>query len=374
MRVLSRVPTLVLLGLLASVACAPAAPAPSTAAPTAAPTLAPTAAATVAPTAAPAVPTPTAQGRAQLKVGHLPTINSGGLYIAFERGYFREQGIDADLQPFASLTEAAPLLATGDLAVYGGGTGLPLYNALLRGIPVRAVADKSHEEPGYPFKAAVARKDLYDSGVIRSVADLKGHRISGQNSPGSQYQLDLMLRTAGLTLEDVTYVPLGLPEGLTALTNGAVDASFTFEPFLTRSKDVAGAVPLMTEDEVKPGLQGGVINYGSRLLQDRDLGNRFMVAYVKGIRTYLDALAGKDRDGVIAILQKYSGVSDRETYERSVWGALYPDGHVNTDSLMDEQQWYVSRGDMPRVLPASEVVDDGFWRFASQTLGLYQKP
>jgi NitT/TauT family transport system substrate-binding protein len=236
------------------------------------------------------------------------------------------------------------------------------------------VADKSHEEPGYPFKAAVARKDLYDSGVIRSVADLKGHRISGQNSPGSQYQLDLMLRTAGLTLEDVTYVPLGLPEGLTALTNGAVDASFTFEPFLTRSKDVAGAVPLMTEDEVKPGLQGGVINYGTRLLQDRDLGNRFMVAYVKGIRTYLDALAGKDRDGVISILQKYSGVSDRDVYERSVWGALYPDGHVNTDSLLGEEQWYVARGDMPRLLPASDLVDDGFWKYASQVLGPYRSP
>ncbi|HYY90324.1 MAG TPA: ABC transporter substrate-binding protein [Chloroflexota bacterium] len=337
------------------------------------PTTPPTAA-SAAPTQPLAIPTPAAQSMVRLKVGHLPAINSGGLYVAFERGYFREQGLDIDLQPAGSLTDAAPLIATGEIAVYGGGTGLPLYNAVLRGIPIKAIADKSHEEPGYPFKAAVARKDLYDSGVIRSVADLKGHKVGGLNSPGTQYQLDVMLRTAGLRLEDVNYVGFpGLPEGFTALSNGVVDASFTFEPFLTRSKDI-GAVPLMTMDEAKPGLQGGVINYGTRLLQDRDLGNRFMVAYVKGIRTYLDALGGKDRDGVISVLQKYSGISDRDVYERSVWGALYPDGHVNADSILDEEQWYVNRGDMPRLIPLSELVDDGFSKYAAQSLGPYQKP
>jgi NitT/TauT family transport system substrate-binding protein len=322
----------------------------------------------------PVVPTPTAQSLVRLKVGHLPAINSGGLYIALEKGYFREQGLDVDLQPAGSLTDAAPLVATGEIAVYGGGTGLPLYNAVLRGIPIKAVADKSHEEPGYPFKAALARKDLYDSGVIRSVADLKGHKVGGLNSPGTQYQLALMLRTAGLRLEDVNYVGFpGLPEGYTALANGAIDASFTFEPFLTRSKDI-GAVPLMTQDEATPGLQGGVINYGARLLQDTDLGNRFMIGYVKGIRTYLDALGGKGRDEVISILQKHSGVSDRDVYERSVWGALHPDGHVNTDSIIQEQAWYVARGDMPRALPASDLVDDRFWKHASEVLGPYQKP
>jgi NitT/TauT family transport system substrate-binding protein len=316
-----------------------------------------------------AMPTANAAGPDKLTVGHLPTINSGALYIALEKGYFRDQDLEVELQPFGSLTEAAPLLATGQLAVYGGGTGLPLYNAILRGIPIKAVADKSHEEPGYPFKALVVRRDTYDSGLVRSVGDVKGRRVTGLNSPGSQYQLDLMLRTAGLTLDDVEYVGLGLPEGLAALTNGAVEAAFTFEPFLTRSRDTVEAVTLMTEDEVKPGLQGGVLNYGSHLLQDRDLGKRFMVAYVKGIRTYMAAIEGFDRDAIISILQKYSGISDHQVYEKAVWGALYTDGHVNTDSLLHEQAWYVARGDMPRSLQASDLVDDEFWQYANEVLG-----
>src|SRR5262249_17422797 len=90
-----------------------------------------------APAAAPAAPT-------KGIIAHFPGTHSSGLYIAHERGYFAELGIEADLTPMNSMPDAAVLMSTGQLDVYGGGTGAALYNAVSRGIRLHAVADKAH--------------------------------------------------------------------------------------------------------------------------------------------------------------------------------------------------------------------------------------
>lgn len=369
-------------------ACAPAAPsptalpkpteAPRAAQPTAKPAVAASPAAkadtkaTEKPAARAAESLKPAGPSVALKVGHTQTLNSGALYIAAEKGYFRQHGLEVELVAYPSINDAAPLLLTGELAAYGGGTGVALFNARLRGVHTKAVADKSHEEPGFPFKGLVVRRDLYDGGAIRKVADLKGKKIATLPLPsGMGYQLDLVLRTAGLTVDDVDYAAMGLPDALAALRNGAVDAAFLIEPMLSRAKELNAGEIILTMEQVKPGLQGGVVNFAERLLRERELGVRFMLAYVRGIRDYMDAWNGKDRAAIVDMLRKHSGVQDREVYDKAVWGALAPSGEVNAQSLLEEQQWYVDRKLVARALPLDELVDNEFARLASQQLGPY---
>src|SRR5205823_1070943 len=86
--------------LAQAAACAPAAAPPSAK---------PQAGAAPAPPAAPAQGAPAAAAPAppraptKLVVGHFPATHTGGVYIAQERGYLAEQGIEADLTPFQSL-------------------------------------------------------------------------------------------------------------------------------------------------------------------------------------------------------------------------------------------------------------------------------
>src|SRR5690349_18357375 len=117
-------PALVPLALVVGlVACAaPAAPAPA-AAPSpvgAAASGAPPVA--VAPTSAPtARPAPVT-----LKVGDLRINSSAGTYIALERGYFAEQGITLDFEPFTTGGEQIPALANGQLDVGVGAVSAAL--------------------------------------------------------------------------------------------------------------------------------------------------------------------------------------------------------------------------------------------------------
>src|SRR4051812_3287342 len=97
--------------LAAAVACAGPARTPASPPP-------PGAGGAAAPASAPNPPAPSATAplgtapREPIHVvaSHLPATHSGGLYIAAERGYLAEQGLDVDLQPSFASSEALTLL------------------------------------------------------------------------------------------------------------------------------------------------------------------------------------------------------------------------------------------------------------------------
>src|ERR671933_313314 len=75
-----------------------------------------------APAGGPAAAAPP-QAPVRLVLGHIPATHSGGMYIAQERGYFAEQGIEAELVAFPSLTDAVVPLTSGQMDAYAGGSG-----------------------------------------------------------------------------------------------------------------------------------------------------------------------------------------------------------------------------------------------------------
>ncbi|HLH22831.1 MAG TPA: ABC transporter substrate-binding protein [Chloroflexota bacterium] len=369
---MGRVRAFVGTGVLAAamLACAsPAANSPGAPAPTAAP----------AGGSSPAQATPASGARGALTtlvVGHFPATHTAGVYIAQERGYFAEQGLDADLTPFQSLPDAAVLLNSGQMDVYVGGTGANLYNAVARGINLKAVADKAHSEAGVKYKAFTARKDLWDSGELRTIAGLRGRTVTGLPSGGGvEYQMEKVLQTANLTMDDVDYKGLGVPEELTALANKGVDGAFLFQPALCTAerRGLAVVIPPMLDD-VAPGLQGGVITYGEAFMRDKPEAARgFMVAYVRALRDYNDAQRfGTNKDQIVDIMMKYVPGPDRSVFEDCEWGRLNPDGRVDRRWIEDEMLWDVKTGLLDRVVPVDQLVDDSYVDHAVQVLGPYQ--
>src|SRR5690606_24291554 len=119
-----------------------------------------------------------AAGTTTVRLGSLPiSLSNSGLYIAEAKGYFAEQGITLEWSQFRSGDEQVPVLASGDLDVGAGGPSASLFNAVARGIGIRIVADKGHMAHGFDWQQFVTRRDLYESGEIRSLADVRGKKI-----------------------------------------------------------------------------------------------------------------------------------------------------------------------------------------------------
>ena len=69
------------------------------------------------------------------------------LLSAQAHGYFKEQGLNVQLQVINNGTTAIPLLASGQLDFAVGAPGTALFNAIARGSDVRMVADKGAQSP-----------------------------------------------------------------------------------------------------------------------------------------------------------------------------------------------------------------------------------
>jgi ABC-type nitrate/sulfonate/bicarbonate transport system substrate-binding protein len=341
-------------------ATVPTAPAKSPAAAAGAP------ASTPEPTARAAIPAPVT-----LKAGNLRINSAAGTYLALERGYFAEQGIQLEFEPFQTGGEQIPVLASGQLDVGQGAVSAALYNAVARGVPIKLVADQGRSLPNRSAGALVVRKDLWDAGVIREPADLRGRSIGlSSTASGMEAQLDRVLVGAGLSLSDVKLTLLPYPDMAPAFANGAIDAASYQEPLTTRGIESGLVVRWLRSDEMIPDQQVGVLMYPPSLVSDVDVGRRFMVAYLRGVRDYIAAFdRGEGREEVIQVLIQHTTIKDRELYDRMIPSGLGANGHLNMRSLQDDMQWFVERGYVPQPIDLNTVVDHQFVDYALGVLG-----
>lgn len=310
-----------------------------------------------------------------VKVGRAGLISDAGIYIAFEKGYFKEQGLEIELGPTIAAGEQMAMLAAGKLDVVAGGINPGLFNAIARGLPIVVVADKGSLPPGYGFMSLIVRKDLWDNGQVKRIKDLKG-KIVATNAPSSPnvYLWARTMEKEGLTLADVDMKSIPFPLMVTALANKAIDAANPGEPFATKAVEMGVGVRMMTLDQVTPYMQIAAIFYNRDFsTKSQELARRWMVAYLKGVRQYHDALRekGSKREEMIQVLMKHTGIKEQDVYDKMVWAGLNPDGLLNKESILDQQKFFVEIGQVPKPAPLEKIVDDSFVNHALQILGKY---
>jgi NitT/TauT family transport system substrate-binding protein len=317
-----------------------------------------------------------------VRVGIARTISDAGYYVAEALGFFRQEGIELNLTPFNSAAQMIAPLGTGELDVGGGTVSAGFYNAVGRGINMKIVADQASMKPGYGYSSLMVRKDVMEQGRYKTFADLKGMKVAiGAPGTGTASALNEVLKKGGLKYVDVEVVYLGFPEHLPAYRNKAIDASITNEPTMTRALDEGVAVRVAGNDVTYPDQQTAVVFYSDNFIRNRrDAAERFMRAYVRGIRVYTDALkdgrlAGAKAAEVIAILQKYTPITDEAMLRRIVPSAVNPNAQVNLASLKKDFAFFQELGLIEkRNVDVDGVVDNSFVQAAVTQLGPYAGP
>jgi NitT/TauT family transport system substrate-binding protein len=296
-----------------------------------------------------------------VKLGDLSAISNAAIYIAVEKGFFKEQGVNSDISSFASAAKMVPALVAGELEVSVGSASAGLFNAVAQQAPFRIVADKGQAREGFGFSLLTVRKDLVDSGQVKSFKDLKGKKIAILAKGNIQhYLVGKMAEEVGLTIDDVELTFLNAPSQLTAFETKAIDAAYAVEPWAARFSERGVAVPFRTPDQVK-GLgpvQVGVIIYSGKFIKDRrPVAQRWMNAYLKAAELF-HKNGTKDPE-IAAILEKYTKVPAK-VIQAAIPPYQDPNGKVLVNNLSDQAQWFVNNGLQQQKISIQNALDLSF--------------
>lgn len=316
------------------------------------------------------VPTPP---MTKVTVGILNSLAEAPTLLAYERGYFKEEQIDITFERFDNTADMVAPMSSGRLDVASGAPTLGFLNGALRGLSYKLVADKGRNSKGHGFNAIVVRKDLVDSGRVKTIADLKGLRVASpsRNSP-MEFQLDIALRSAGSKLEDVDIEQLPFPTMMQALSNKAVDAALLIEPFVATATKRQIATRLLGFDETSPNFQIAGIIYSPEFTKNKpEVAKKWMVAYVRGIRDYQEAIkSGHPSPDMLSALGSAIPIfKDPAALANVVFPGFDPDGYLYLPTLADSIDWYAARGLLQKKPKLSELVDYQYLDYALSRLG-----
>jgi NitT/TauT family transport system substrate-binding protein len=158
--------------------------------------------------------------------------NYSPYYIAIDKGYFREEGLDVEIVSAGGGT-ATPALIAGDLAFSTSGSSA--VNPIMRGAALKVIF-VLFDRPTYQIWTT--RDD------IRSVADLKGKSL-GIQTRGDTFEIAsrIALKQAGVDPNSVGYTPLGASSDtrMAAVKTGSLPATVLSAIDMQQMKD-AGAL------------------------------------------------------------------------------------------------------------------------------------
>jgi NitT/TauT family transport system substrate-binding protein len=309
-----------------------------------------------------------------VRLGTLPTVSDAGMYLAMERGYFTQEGIQIDPIPFDSAGQMVAPLGTGQLEVGGGSTSAGLYNAIARGLPLKVVADKGSMPPGFGWIGLIVRRDLADQ--IRDYADLRGRKIAiNQFGTTNDIAIEAALRRGGLRWEDAEIIQMPFADMNPAFSNRSIDVGQQNEPFKAIALEEGLATAFRGVDEYAPYIQFSVILYAPHFVRDQpEAARRWLVAYLRAVRDYDNAFhKGIGKAEVVQDLMKYVRLPNPGLFDKMTPIGLDPDGKVNVQGVRDDFRWFVDRGLVPDPPNIDQVLDTSYADYALARLGPYAR-
>ncbi|HBH11558.1 MAG TPA: ABC transporter substrate-binding protein, partial [Clostridiales bacterium] len=205
-----------------------------------------------------------------------PNTNHTGVYVAKDKGYFNEEGIEIEIiQPGESTAEQ---LVASDSAQFGVSYQESVTFARSEGIPVVSIAAViQHNTSGF--------MSLKDKGIL-SPKDFEGKKYGGWGSPIEIATLAYLMEQDGADVDLVDIVTIGDIDFFAASQTGQVDFSWVYEGWSVIEAGLKGFdvnyIDLGQEAEVFDYYTPVIITSESLIAEDRDLVERFMRALAKG--------------------------------------------------------------------------------------------
>jgi len=290
----------------------------------------------------------------RLPMGYIPSVQYAPFYVAVQKGYFREAGIEIEFD-YSFETDGVTLVGADDLQ-FALVSGEQVLLARAQGLPVVYVLAWWQDYP-----VAVAAKTAQN---IRLPADLKGKKIGLPGLFGASYiGLRALLSAGGLAESEVTLDSIGFNqvEALATDQEQAVVVYANNEPIQLRAQGYELDV-IHVADYVRLASNGLITNEAT-IAANPELVRRMVQAVLRGLG---DVLANPDEAYIICQdyvegLKQADQAVQREILATSIgfWQAEKP-GYSDPQAWENMQSVLLEMGLLSETLDLSRAYTNEF--------------
>jgi NitT/TauT family transport system substrate-binding protein len=234
-----------------------------------------------------------------------PSVNNDAVWMAFDKGYFEEEGLEVTYRLFPSGTTAFQTFQTGqgDIILSGDLPSVQYFNR--SNGDYRTIAVMERDTEGY---VVVARKE------VQKPEDLVGKKVATRvGSTGSWFVSEFLAKN-GIDPEQVEVENLDTQVMPAALCRGDIAAFFVWQPVGSRALEICPDDAHYLSDAT--GYIQGYLVAGARpdwlaTPEGKDIATRFLRAIIKGVKT-----AEEDFPSVAAYAKENLDLSEEATREQ----------------------------------------------------------
>jgi NitT/TauT family transport system substrate-binding protein len=297
------------------------------------------------------------------KVGVLRLSSSAPVFIAQDKGYFRDAGVDVELKFFDAAQPVAVATTSGDIDFGITAFTAGLYNLAGKGT-LKVIGGMSREKAGYPLIGYFASNNAYAAG-LKTPKDLAGKRIAvTQVGSSFHYSLGLLADKYGLKLSDMKVLPMqSLSNAAAALKGETVDAALLPASSARKLMDDNGAKLLGWVGDETPW-QLGAVFASPKTLGNKPLVTKLLAALARADREYHDVILAAVVDGrvpineatkpLLEIIAKYTNLP----LEQVVGNCAYidPDGKLDVANVANQIEWLQAQGFVDKGFTADAII------------------
>jgi len=303
----------------------------------------------------------------KIKVGALRFTSHAASFVAFERDYFKEAGLDVEFKFFQAAQPMAVAIASGDIdyavtAISGGLISLAQKGA------IKVIGGALQEEKGIDGQEILASIDAHSAGLT-SPAALDGRSWAITQSGSSFHYMGS--RIASAENATLSYKPLQKVGAIIgALKSGQVDA-WSIVPHIAKGLSGAGAVHSIGRvSDYIPGYQvTTVFTSSDNASSKRETTEAFLAAFNQGAADFNASLVDKstsesESQAMVKLIHKYV-YADKpfEKAEKSIRNGsmrISPEAALNVDSINDQLSWFKSERLVDESITLETILDTSY--------------
>ncbi|MCU0287610.1 MAG: ABC transporter substrate-binding protein [Acidobacteria bacterium] len=201
---------------------------------------------------------PGGNSRDVFRIGIVSWVGFGPFYIAEEMGFFKEEGVNAEIWKIDDDGALRSSLTSGELQGIIGSLD-SLASGIANGLKTKVVLKVDE---------SVGSDGIVAANYIKSIKELKNKKIAFPKGVPSHFFLLNILKKEGMSSRDIIPVYMEAGDAAVAFMAGNVDAAVTWEPWLSKANQPQFGHMIISSKEA-PGIIADFFSFSPDTIQNR---------------------------------------------------------------------------------------------------------